>query len=193
MAGPAGTTLAFRGIDPVCWVSTKSILEGFALELLQLRDDAGLLKARKVLDKDTSLQVIHLMLNTDGEQSFGLQLERGAFTIEGPYRNTLRTLNRVIDARNRQTPFLEIGRSTPGGDFRIDQHKEFIPRFGYVDHDHLLVDVDLRRGKTYARSGIHGFRHISDQDSNRIGHESDGLRKCVQALIRKMKNRKNGH
>ena len=49
------------------------------------------------------------------------------------------------------------------GDFRIDQHDQLVACVGHVDHDHLLMHIDLGRGQPDTRRFVHGLGHVGDE------------------------------
>ena len=40
--------------------------------------------------------------------------------------------------------------------------------FGYINDNHLFVDIDLRRRQTDTRRLVHGFRHVGDQFADAV-------------------------
>ena len=168
-------------------------LERFALELSKFRDNPGLLQTRQIFHENPPLEMIHLMLNADREQSFRIQLERTTFPVQSSDSDALSPLNLVIDARHRKATLLELRRAALGNDLRIDQHEELITRLRDVDHDDSLVHVQLRGGQADAGSRVHGLRQIADERPDLFGNFADRLGDVVQSIVGVLQNRTNCH
>src|SRR5262245_12045851 len=116
--------------------------------LRELRADALLLELRQVLDEHLALQVIHLMLNANGDQALRLQRKGIAVRVMGADLDALGARDQLVDAGQREAALLDVGHSDRLDDLGIDQHHEGIASLGHVHDDDLLVDVHLGRGKT---------------------------------------------
>src|ERR1044071_666111 len=129
----------------------------------QLGANALLLELRQVLDEHLALQVIHLVLDADREQPLSLERESGAVLVIGANLDPLGTLDQLVDRRQRKAAFLDVGDAYRLHDLWIDQNDEGIAPLGDVDHDDLLVDVDLGRRETDTGGRIHGLRHVGHE------------------------------
>src|SRR4051812_7036967 len=136
---------------------------GLAQLLRELGADALLLELGKVLDEHLACQVIHFVLDAYGQQALRFERECVAVLVEGANLDALGTRHQLVDARQRKAALLDIGLAGGLDDFGIDQDDERIAAFGYVDHDDLLVYVDLGCGKADARGGIHGLGHVGGE------------------------------
>ena len=74
---------------------------------------ARLLELRKVFDEHLALQMIHLVLDADGEQSLGFEFEGCAIQTEGAHFNLRRALHGFVDAGNRQAALLALAFARP--------------------------------------------------------------------------------
>ena len=83
--------------------------------------------------------------------------------VVGANLDALCPLDQLVDRRHREAAFLDIGHADRFDDFRVDEHDERIAALGNVDHDDLLVHVDLGRGQPDSGRGVHGFGHVGDQ------------------------------
>ena len=128
--------------------------------------------------------MIHLMLDADGQQAIGFQLELLAVTVQGAHLDAGRTLDAIVDARHGQATFVvDLLFFAGPGDLRVDEHLQLVFLFGDVDHHHLDMRVHLRRGQADARGVVHGFGHVVDQGLQARVKFGDGLGDRVQARI----------
>src|SRR5262249_20189832 len=114
----------------------------------------------QVVDEELAVEVVHLVLDAHGEQAFGIELERNAFTIECAHAHALRTYDAFVEAGHRKAPLLESLRPVPNDDLRIDESKGTIALLRDVRHEDAPVNVDLRRSQTDPGCGIHGFEQV---------------------------------
>src|SRR5262245_63427922 len=77
--------------------------------LRQLGADALLLQLREVLDENLALQVVHLVLDADGQQSLRLERERLAILVVSAHFHALGALHELVDARHREASFFDVG------------------------------------------------------------------------------------
>src|SRR5882724_4682474 len=74
--------------------------------LLDLLHRLLALQPRQVVDEQHPVQVVHLMLDADGEQALGVLLDRLAGVGLVADLHPRRPLDLVVDLRNRQAAFL---------------------------------------------------------------------------------------
>src|SRR5437868_6693396 len=72
---------------------------GLAQLLGELCADALLLELRQMFDEDLALQMIHLVLDTHGEQALRLERERVAVLVVGAHFHALGARHELIDPR----------------------------------------------------------------------------------------------
>src|SRR5262245_13409635 len=120
---------------------------GLAQLLGELCANPLLLQLRQVLDEDLAFEVVHLVLDADRQKALRLQGERVAVLIEGAHFDPLGALDQLVDARHGQTAFLDVGHTGGFEDLGIDQHDQGIAALRDINHDDLLVHVDLGCGK----------------------------------------------
>lgn len=133
--------------------------------------------------ENSPLQVIHLVLQTDGEQTVRLYRFLGTFSIQIPYDDVLRTLYLVVDAGHRKATLFANLDTVAFYQLGIDQNKQFVPRFGDIDDDNPQVNIDLRRCKSDAWSFIHCLRHIARQTAYAVVNLFDLRRDSFQSWI----------
>src|SRR5256885_6910265 len=158
--GSAPAVVEQRGAQP----ASGRLAELF----LKFRLDALLLEARKIIDENLALEVIHLVLDADCEEFLCDEGERSAVQAKRTHRHALGTLDRLVYSRHRQAALLTILDAFAVEDLRIDQNQELISRLGGIDDDHSFVHVDLRRRESHPRRCVHGFGHVPDQGANRF-------------------------
>jgi hypothetical protein len=138
-------------------------LPRFALEFPELRRDARLLEPGKVVHEYTALEVVHLVLQADGQEATCLEVEELAVGILGPAPNVLETRHAFVDTGDRETTLFERRFSGALEDFRIDEHHQLVVPVRDVGHEHAEMHIDLRRGESDARCVVHGVGHVGDQ------------------------------
>src|SRR5690606_34074776 len=164
------------------------------LLLAELCPDARLLEPRQVLDKHLAVQVIDLVLDADREQPVRFQGEGRAVPVQGADGHAIRTLDLVVDARNRQATLLvDLRFLALRDDLGVDEHAQIVALLGDVDHHHPQVDVHLGGGEPDARGGIHGLGHIGHQAPDVVVHLLDRLGNLVQPGVGVTEYVKNGH
>src|SRR5450759_5297767 len=108
-------------------------LRALALLLLQLGANAGLLQPRQVFDEHPALQVVHLVLDANGEHALGVHGKSPAVQPQRAHGDTLGARDSLVTAGQRQASLFAIGHAAGGEDFRIDQRQKFIARFRCID------------------------------------------------------------
>jgi len=137
------------------------------LLLAQSGQDAITLQLGQVFDENLALEVIHLVLDANGDQTIGFDLERLAVSVESAYPYPFGSLNFIVDSGDGETTFFQTRSAPMLYDFGIDEHLQLVVRGGDIDDDHLLVDVDLGCRKSDARRGVHRFCHILNERPDR--------------------------
>ena len=115
-----------------------------------------------MFDENFSLEVIHFVLDANGEQPVGIELKRFALSVQCPHRDVLSTFHFFKNTRYRQTAFLAVRGATAGDYFRVDEDLKLVVRLRNVDNNDALMDVDLGSCQADSRRGVHGIRHIFD-------------------------------
>ena len=64
---------------------------------------------------------------------------------------------------HREAAFAQLDLFLARLDLRIDDDHRLVLVVVHVHHEEALGDVDLRRGQTDARRGVHRFEHVVDQ------------------------------
>ena len=119
------------------------------LELLHAPADELALQAGQVVDEDRALEVVGLVLQGDGEQLVGLDLELLARVVERADPDLGRAVDVLGLARDGEAA-LGVGRLPLGpDDDRIDEVEELLPLLPGrgVDDDAALQHADLGRGR----------------------------------------------
>ena len=124
------------------------------------------------------------MLNTDCEQTIGLKFADHALDIQRPHAHLRRALDTIKNARHGQTAFVVHTALFAGPeDFRVDKHLQLIACFGNIEHDNLLMHINLRCGQANAWCFVHGFCHVGDQLPEAIIKYRHRFGDLVQATI----------
>src|SRR5262245_38171110 len=161
--------------------------------LRQLGADALLLQLREVLDEHLALQVIHLVLDADREQPLGLERERLAVLIVGAHLDALGALHQLVDAGHGKATFLDVRLSGRFHDLGVHQHDQRVVPVGDVDHDDLLVHVDLGGREADARRRVHGFGHVGDELLQALVEHGDRRSDLVEAGVGVAEDVQNRH
>src|SRR6185437_3396677 len=144
--------------------------------LLQLLADALTLEIGKVVDEELAVEVIHLVLDADGENLLAVPLEEVAVAVLGTDTDPRGALHLLEIAGNGKAALLRGDLALPGQNLRVDEDQRIVVLGRDIDHQQALVHVDLRRGKANAGRGIHGLQHVID-DPVEVGIEpGDRLR-----------------
>jgi hypothetical protein len=159
--------------------------DGF--ELLANRHFGG--RGDAIKEKD-AIEVIDFMLKGTGQQAIGLDHHLSAIELREATADAGRAVDGCADAANAQAAFRFHGTRTIELELGIDDHhghvllhvdilaidREIADAAGIVrdiDDGHAQGDSDLRCGKAYAVSVIHGFQHVFGESDNFIGDFSD--------------------
>ena len=150
----------------------------FSLFLLffGLGQDALAFESGEVIDKQLAIQMVHLVLNTNREDAFGLPFEGRPPSIEGGNPDPLGALDVFADIGDGETAFFGLDGPTPFDNFRIDKANGLIPLTGDIDNGNPFGDIDLSGRKTDALGGIHGMEHVIDEFSDALVDLTDRLR-----------------
>ena len=131
-----------------------------------------------MVDKENALQMVHLVLETDGEEAVQLFLMRLALLVEPAGANTVRAVDLGVLIGNGKAA-LAIGLERVGrpDDLRIDEDAgianglaALLLRFLQVDDEDALRHADLDGGEADAGRGIHGVEHIGDELAQIVVH-----------------------
>ena len=112
-----------------------------------------------------------------------LERERIAVLVVGTHFHALGPRHQLVDSRDRKAAFLDVRLASRFDNLRIDQHHERIAPLGDVDHDHLLVHVDLGRRQSNARRAVHGFGHVGDQLFECFIENGNGRSQLVESCV----------
>src|SRR5687767_11085659 len=164
-----------------------------ALALLELGADAVLLEIRQQFHEDLPAEVVHLVLDAGRQHARRVEREARAVTVEGGHGHAFRTLDVVVDARNRKAALLVHGLALAPGDLGVDEHAQVAAILAHVDDDDLLVDVDLAGREPDAGGGVHGFGHVVDQLAGRRVDFLDPLGGKSEAGVGVLEDLENGH
>ena len=77
------------------------LLRGLLLQALAL-------ELRQIVDEQLAVEVVHLVLNADGEHPFGVELERLAVRIERAHANHGGAIDEVVELGHRKAAFLGV-------------------------------------------------------------------------------------
>src|SRR5690606_10578282 len=127
-----------------------------------LLPEPAALERTELVDHQHAVQMVVLVLDRHGEQTFGLELEGLAIDVESPHPNALGALDFFGAAWKGQTTLLVALRAGGIEDLRIDENHQIAWLFfvGDVDDEDSLEHTDLIGGEADAGSGVHGFGHV---------------------------------
>src|SRR4051794_19752596 len=112
---------------------------GLAQLLGESRPNPLLLQLREVLNEHLALQMVQLVLDTNRKQPLSLEGERGAILIVSAHFHPLRPFYELVNARQRETTFLDVGHAGRVDDLRVNQDDQAVAPLGDVDDDNLPV------------------------------------------------------
>ena len=114
----------------------------------------------------------------------GVHLERLAVPIQRAHANRVGALYGFRYSRDGQATLFAKRDAVPLQYLRVDETIRCVLCVGDIKHEYPLVHVDLRRGESYARSGIHRLEHVVDEPANVVIDGFDGRRGDPQPRIR---------
>src|SRR3954471_13721886 len=156
---------------------------GLAQLLGESRPNPLLLQLGEGFNEHLALQMVQLVLDAHRKQPLGLECERGAVLIVSAHFHALRPFYELVNARQRETTFLDVGYAGRVDDLRVDQDHQAVAPLGDVDDDDLLVHIDLRSGEPDARGGIHRLSHLGHQFLQRIIEDGDRAGNLVKPCV----------
>src|SRR6185437_12073054 len=115
--------------------------------LLELLADALTLEAREIVDEELAVDVVHLVLNADGEQLLAVTLEDVAVAVLGAHPDLRGALDLIEVSGHREAPFLGRDLAFAREDLRVDEDQRIVAVGRDIDDHEPLVDVDLSRGE----------------------------------------------
>ena len=117
----------------------------------------------KVIDEKLAFEMIHLMLDADGEQPIRIHFEARAVAPQCAYSNIRCARQLVVDAGQRQAALFAGTGTFLLQQLWIDQYQRLIARLAHIEHDQSFVYVDLSGGETDALGRVHGLEQIVRQ------------------------------
>ena len=121
------------------------------------------LQRREVIDEQLAVQVIHLVLDADGQQAVGPQLLRLALAVEEAHGDLVGAVHVGEDAGHGQAAFLVHLFAGLVAQLRIDEDLGLVLFLADVDDHEALVHVHLAGGQADARRVVHGLEHVVEQ------------------------------
>jgi hypothetical protein len=156
----------------------------FAPLLVELLADALALELRQVVDEELAVEMVHLVLQADGQHAVELALDDGAAGVLVAHAHALGAWHVVIDAGHRQAAFLAGRLAAELEDLGVDEDLAPVLVLGHVDDHQALVPVDLRGRKADARGGIHGLEEVVDARFERRVEDGHRARLGAQPRVR---------
>ena len=161
--------------------------------LLELAADPITLERGEIVDEQLAVEVIHFVLQANGQNAVELTLEDDAVTILRPHTDALRTLDRIEDAGDRQAALFHRANLAAPEDLRIDEHERLAAIVAHVHDDELPVHVDLGGGEADAGRRVHGLEHVVHQPQQGGVKHRDRLGAGAQTWIGKLENGQQSH
>ena len=135
--------------------------------------------------------MVHLVLDADGQQAFGLNLTRVAVFVQGTHLHGSGALYAIVDTGHGQAAFFADLLFFAGPeDFRVDQHQLLVTVLRYINDDQTLMKVHLRCRQTNAIGLVHGLKHVFDLLADALIHLFYRFGHLVQTRIGIAKNGK---
>lgn len=153
---------------------------GFGCALLQ----PAAFEFGEVIDKQLAFEVIHLMLDADGQHAFSVELKGLAMLIQRTNADACGAFYRLIDTGHRQAAFLAKFIAFPAEYFRVDEAPGLVAAFRDIQDHQPDMLVNLCSGEADTRCGIHGFEHIPDQQAVFSSDRRHWLRLDPQSGVR---------
>src|SRR5262249_21647553 len=150
-------------------------------------------EAADAVDEEFPVQVVNFVLQSNGEEVFGLQYD--LFFIGGPsfYLDLGSTLHFGSIINHAEATFLPNNLALAGGDDGIDEFEQLLTWFFVVDIDDndALWDADLHCGQADARRVVHSQHHVVYQMHQVTGNVLDCNARLFEARVRKVKDVSN--
>src|SRR5215831_18799780 len=134
--------------------------------------------------------MVNFVLQSHGEQVFGLQGELFLVRSPGFYLDIGRAFHFGRIVNDAEAPFLPDDLAFAGGDHRVDELEQVLAGFFMVDidNDDTLRDADLHRRQADTRRVIHRQHHIVYELDEVTGNILDRRARLFQPRVRKMKD-----
>lgn len=133
------------------------------------------------------------MLDAGGQQPRRIEGEARPLFIQRRHGNALSALDVVVDARHGEAALLIDRLAFATKDFGVDEDPEIAAIRAHVDHQHLLVNIDLGGRQTNSLGGVHRLGHVRYQAAGSIVDAIDPGGRNMQTRIWVMKDVENGH
>ena len=165
-----------------------------------------------MVDEEDPLEVVHFMLDADGEQAFAVDLLRLAVIVEELHPHARRALDVLIKVGNREAAFLardhfvggpgylgvhEVHRLAGREDLFLRGFLEvfavLVHRAGDVDDEDALGHADLDRGQADARCVVHGLEHVIHQRAQVVRDFLHGFGDLLEARVGRDEDGPEGH
>ena len=147
----------------------------------------------EVIDEQLSPQVVHLVLDTNGEQPLGFEFIRLPVLVKCFHVYPLCTVHFVEIAGYRKAAFLVFAASLVREKLGIDQHPTLVFFLRHIDDRELKRKAYLGCGQADAGGGVHGLEHVFDRARKRRIEDLYRRADFAQAGIRKMQNSQYCH
>src|SRR3546814_8611023 len=154
-----------------------------------------------MVDEENALQMIHLMLEADGEEAVQLFLMRLALFVEPTGADVVGAVDFGILIGDRETA-LAVGLESVGGpdNLRIDEDAgiadviaALLLRLLQVDDEQTLRNGDLGRRQSAAGGGINVVENVRHQPAYTVIHHFHWHRNMPKQRLRSIDDRKQGH
>ena len=149
-----------------------------------------------MIEEQHTVQMVHLVLQADGEKPVGLQRLLRAMLVEIFGLDGFGAFHIVPDFGHRQAAlFHHFGLVRGPGDDGIDEDARVLASVALVDihHQHALGHADLDGGQADAVGVIHGLDHVGDQRADFRIDRRDRLGHRFEARIGRGKDGANAH
>src|SRR5580698_6695734 len=168
---------------------------GACLALQHLAVKQALLERPEPINHQYALEMIVLVLDGYGQETFRFQLEPFSVAVLGLYADLLRPVNLLSSAGEAQASLVERQTPLEREDLGIDEHSKIagLALGRAVHHEDLPGLAELRRREPDAGAGLHRLRHVVDELAQLGRDRRDPLAGLSQALVGVVQDGANGH
>ena len=141
---------------------TPPIFEEGLPELLAKQEPLG--RAEPVHEEE-AVQMIHLVLEDAGEQTFAFDLQGAAVPVDPPQQDAARAPDVLPEVRDGEAALLEEDLPLGLDELGIEHDQELgrIPILGGIGDEETVRTAHLIGGQPQARRRVHRLHHLVDQ------------------------------
>src|SRR6266853_3373894 len=180
-----------KGAVPMKMMRIESLqaqpLVPLPLGALKLADHEITRRWAHTIEKQHTLEVVHLVLEGACEQPFSLHFNCSPLTILTAYDHMRGSWCRAVHHRQAEAPFVLLDPPLSFDNLRVDEgHQRVgIAATRHIDHEQAEREPCLRSSQANTRCVVHGLNHIVDQALEGIVNGHNRLSLATQHRIGK--------